>query len=254
MFPPRWLIAWTCGLAVAGLLPRAASAQAPFEDKTIGEATALVGQAKGNVVLVHIFASSDPTCRAQLAILNRLSSRYEKHPVSNRPYPFKFLALSIDEDQEALGKYLKQDAVQGQAIRLIAGPDNFLATMKAAGMKEFKDAIPYTAVFDMGGTCVKEFTGYTDFRTFYRVIDDIYRTKGGDKSAADEKGDAAIKPGKFTAVSVAKLGGPAKGDGQIDILGGVSLKHIILIAIGVGGALLVAAGIYMAKRQGSAPR
>src|SRR5260370_403544 len=137
MFPPRWLIAWVCSLAVGGWLPRAASAQAPFSEKTIGEATALIGQAKGNVLLFHLFASTDATSRAQIGILNDVSARY---PPAKK-YPFKFLALSMDEDPEALAQFLKQKTILGQPIRLVAGTDDFQAAMKAAGMKEFKDGI-----------------------------------------------------------------------------------------------------------------
>lgn len=253
MSVPRWLVACTCGLALAGSLPQSAAAQETggektqetVTEKTFADAVALIGEAKGNVVVFNIFSSADPTCRAQLGVLNEIVNRY---PTAKK-YPFKLVAVSVDEDADALAKFLKQKPILGQTVRLVAGGDDSKAVMKAAGMKEFKDAIPYTAVFNMDGTCVKEFNGYADKKSLSKPIDDIYlrANKGGDKAAGDDKADD-IKPGKSTPINLSKVGG-SRADGPTDILGGLTMRHLIIIGAGIGGGLLVAAGLYLRKRK-----
>jgi thiol-disulfide isomerase/thioredoxin len=253
VFAPRWLIVLPCCLVVT---VSAASADSPVpsaQKTTIGDAINLIGEAKGNVVLFHVYASWCPACRMQVPVLNKLSGRYRKHP-------FKLLTISVDDDPEALAKFQKQEGLQGQPLRLVPGPQDFFAAIKDAGMTEFKDGIPYTAVFDLQGRCIKEFTGVTEFKDFYRLIDHIYiaanpklkaaeATKEALEKIAAQKSSPAAAPGKFSTVTAAQLGGSERDAGDEDRWAGIPIKHLLIFAGALGGGLLIVAGIVMQIRQ-----
>lgn len=164
-------------------------------DKSLAEATQLIGAAKGSVVVFHLYASWCPACVEQFPVINRLGERYKKHP-------FKIVAVSLDEKPAKLQEFLgRMQPLHLEPWRLAPRKEDVLATLKAAGLKTFEDKIPYTAIFDMSGKCIREYTGVADFRSLYPIIDNVYIAASPNARPATVPPVSPEPPGKLTPPS-----------------------------------------------------
>ncbi len=134
------------------------SAAAPtYDEAPIAQALEAVGDAEGKIVVVHVWATWCPVCRAGLPLMNRFVSKAPKDEI-------EFVMLSIDDSLEQVETFVRDNDFAFSATRILPWAPGELTGALADLGATYEDGIPYTAVFDKTGTLVAERTGELDPR------------------------------------------------------------------------------------------
>ncbi len=161
-------------LMVSMATPFSCSAQtsAPTEEElksakveaiTIADAEKLLRDAKGKVVVVNLWATWCPPCRAELPDLNAFYVEADKEKVA-------FLSLSVDDPAELEKSVRPFVAKQRLAFPVYVLKDPDLDTLSRKLGVEIDGAIPTTIVYDKEGKPSKPWVGGIHKRELQQLV------------------------------------------------------------------------------------
>jgi thiol-disulfide isomerase/thioredoxin len=134
-----------------------------FEYK-LSELPGLLEKNRGSVVVFHLYASWCPPCRDEFPDVIRVTERYKNQP-------FKMLAFSADQNPNDLKLFLQDKEPLGFEKARMTLDDR--TKFEALGMK-YRNAIPYTALFDATGKVVDQWSGSRPYAVYCDHLDKIY--------------------------------------------------------------------------------
>jgi peroxiredoxin len=136
--------------AAAGVGLRPGQQPPPFTAVDLDGAPHTLAAYKDNIVLLHFWATWCPYCRKEIPKLKQIVEEQGSHGV-------KVLAISVDEDVEALREFVRQQQLTYPVISEAANKQSLAAMYEVSG-------IPTTYVIDRVGRLVGRFQGQGDLR------------------------------------------------------------------------------------------
>jgi len=123
----------------------------------ISQLERIVGDARGCVVLVQVYASWCPSCRSAFPTVVELGETYGNSGLRIR-------AFSVDEDVRALEAFLDHRRLPFRPLHLLPYQPGELSTALLGLGAHYQGSIPFFALFDRRGRLVDEFTGERGLR------------------------------------------------------------------------------------------
>ena len=165
-------VVWMVGFsALLGTGSRSIAQVKDVRDVSVAEATGMIGQYRGNVVMFHIYASWCAPCRNEFPEILRLDRDY-------RGRGFILLPFSKDYNRVALAGWLEDNKLPTTAMRFDeTDPYELQNTIKRYG-GSYSGTIPYTMIIDRSGRFVKDWVGGYDYETFRRAIEPLLAPAG----------------------------------------------------------------------------
>jgi len=153
------------GLLLLFLSASGCSQPARLEPADASRLAAVVKSAKGQVVLMNLWATWCAPCREEMPGLVKLEARF-------RPRGFKLITVSADEpEQEAEAlQFLRQQRVPAPAFIKRAGNDESFITGVDA---KWSGALPASFLFDRSGRKVRSFVGEVEMNTLQAAIQEL---------------------------------------------------------------------------------
>lgn len=145
--------------------PRAEAAPAALVHRSVAETMEQVRNARGGVVLVHIWGAFCPPCREEFPVLIRLAERY-------RSQPFEIVACACDVSPVTTAQFLKDREMNFTCTFLT---DRDYTPFREAGIN-ISNKVPFTAILDSSGKVVKEWSGSRDYKTYCGILDETFCT------------------------------------------------------------------------------
>ena len=138
-------------LALGACKKRRVSSDWPPNMRTTSatSASALVERAKGDVVLLVLYASWCSGCRAELPEVDRLGLKYEGKGL-------RVVALSLDEDPQDYGELVSEQKLHFDLVRVAPLDNKELVRAIGAIGGTYSESIPYAALFDRQGKLARE--------------------------------------------------------------------------------------------------
>lgn len=131
-------------------------------NKTIAEALGEVTNARGSVVFLHIYAAWCGPCVEEFPDVVELANRY-------RTQGLKVVAISVDEDDGELQRFLEPHALAFPPVRVVSSNEDIVRAVASIGA-HFEGGYPYTAIYDRNGRLVSEWTRAKDIAAFEKII------------------------------------------------------------------------------------
>jgi thiol-disulfide isomerase/thioredoxin len=158
---------------VVACLSAAAPATPPDATKirelTSEEVVGRIEALKGSVVVVHVWATWCPPCVKEFPDVMKVAKKYAAGG------KVKILALSADEDEDALREFVaRYKGVPAEVIR-IADPKELAPSLRGAGIRIGR-GVPFTAVLGPNGRSVTQWTGAETADAYTEAIDRALRT------------------------------------------------------------------------------
>lgn len=129
--------------------------EAPAQDFALVDLegrTHTLGSLRGNVVFLNYWATWCPPCREELPSMMRMVAAY-----SGRP--FKLVAVTQDDDRDALDAFLAETGFGGDEVLILLDPDGTIAQSWGTRL------LPETYVIDRDGLVVARFMGARDWNS-----------------------------------------------------------------------------------------
>jgi len=160
------------GAAIVALnLLSNATASSDLGEVSVDDAVNMVRANRGSVVMFHLFASWCGPCRREFPDINRLAQEY-------RGKDFVLLAFSDEQDSRPLDQFLASMRLSFSPMRIGASEPGDLARAIQRIGGSYRQAIPYTAIYDRFGTLVREFTGGNSYEQYKSIIDHLLAAEG----------------------------------------------------------------------------
>jgi len=149
--------AFLAGACLAVLLACAQAAAppkpVPIQEVTPAAVVQAVAAQRGQVVLLHLYASWCPPCRTEWPGLVSIARTY-------RGQGLVVLAVSLDETDTPLSSFLGEEPPPFAALRLDPRQHGQLAgLLNQLGVTGFTGGIPFTAFFGRNGRIVQSWSG-----------------------------------------------------------------------------------------------
>lgn len=134
-----------------------------FELKDLEGNTHTLASLRGQIVFLNFWATWCPPCIEEMPSMLALAQRFEGRP-------FRMVAVSHDEDTDALVRFLTNAGFTGQHVLILQDPEGQLAPHFGT------ELLPETYVIDRDGTTIARFMGARDWtsepalRLFERLL------------------------------------------------------------------------------------
>ena len=142
--------------AMVATVPSISKAAAPIPQIGYLDLFKTIGQARGQVVVVHFFASWCPACKKLHPTIQATRQKYSGEDVV-------MVGLSVDEDPEALSSYVKKRGFNYPIFR---------ATEELAAIFQVS-SIPKTLIYDKKGQLAHNSDGVFSLEDFHQTIDGL---------------------------------------------------------------------------------
>lgn len=126
-------------------------------------AVGLVGDNRGKVVVLHIWATWCGTCRRELPAIERATR-------SIRPQDLALLMLVLDTSRPELARFGVSNQLPGTLVSVLPYPRGNLTRAVGSVGGTYRNAVPYTAIFARDGRLVDEWTGGQDEQSWRAAL------------------------------------------------------------------------------------
>lgn len=160
--------AFLAGACLAALLAcgKAAAPPKPIPIREISPPAIVqaVAEGRGQVVLLHLYASWCPPCKAEWPDLVTIARTY-------RDQGLVVIAVSLDETDTPLASFLAENPPGFAALRLDARQQEHLApALDRLGASGFNGGIPFTAVFGRNGRPAQSWSGRASAEHYEQLL------------------------------------------------------------------------------------
>lgn len=138
-----------------------------IEQVSVAEIARRVQQARGEIVVLYVYAASDEISRSAQPVFNRVVARYRRKVT--------FVVVSVDEDAEALAAFLADEGVPFAPLVSPMATGERLAPALAPLGAVYEGSIPYGAVFGRDGALVRQWTGPASVDSLTGTLDPLLR-------------------------------------------------------------------------------
>jgi hypothetical protein len=139
---------------------------AEVKEVSARDAVHLVDGYRGYVVMLYLYASFDQASNFQFPIMNQLPGALSKQG-------FVLLALSVDLDPQALDQFLEKNKPATTPMRIVEFERGETIRYLQAVGGDYKQKLPYAAIFDRSGRFVKDWSGMVTMQEYGAVLDPL---------------------------------------------------------------------------------